>query len=386
MARITLTRSSLTRPLALLNNVIDRRLTIPVLGMVKVSPFGKNQVALEGTDLERQIICRVDVERDGDVPPFLIPLKLLKGAHSGAGEIISIEIDSNLEVLKITADAMTLTVRSHMPVDDFPIVNPSIDMDGWRLLAAGVTLAPSEWKRIITKSLFCASQEPNRYYLHGLHITTKPDATTVRVVATDGHRMAIMDTETTPNGSFGDESIIVPTPTVETLKLALGRGDGNEPVEARFGKFHAEFVIGNTTLRTKLIDGTYPNYMRVVPDKAPEAGCAGHITLNRLGFGRFHKIATALISERTVVCRFDIETARMTVKGLGAEDEISAPVQARCEDGFKVNKSIGFNLRYIKDLIDAEPTVTMTGDSAESPMIARGEDPLAMWIQMPMRV
>ncbi len=254
--KVTVERAELLRSLNHVHRVVERRNTIPILANVLVKAE-KGKLSMKATDLDLEVIDSVAAEVSPSgattVPAHMfydIVRKLPEGAQ------IVIEGSGDRAVLSIRAGRSRFTLQT-LPESDFPD------------LAAGdmthkFTLAAADLKRLIDKTQFAISTEETRYYLNGIYLHAAGSAknATLRAVATDGHRLAQCELPL-PAGAAGMPGIIIPRKTVSELHHLVETGEGEVAIELSAGKIR--FSIGNVVLTSKLIDGTFPDYGRVIP-------------------------------------------------------------------------------------------------------------------------
>jgi DNA polymerase-3 subunit beta len=254
--KVTVERAQLLKSLGHVHRVVERRNTIPILGNVLVRAENA-RLSLKATDLDLEVTETLAAETatggSTTVPAHMfydIVRKLPDGAQ------IVLEGDGDRSVLAIRAGRSRFTLQT-LPENDFPD------------LAAGdmthsFTLAASDMKRLIDRTQFAISTEETRYYLNGIYLHTagSAKAATLRAVATDGHRLAQIDLPL-PKGASGMPGVIVPRKTVGEVQRLIEDNEAEVAIELSQGKIR--FTIGNVVLTSKLIDGTFPDYGRVIP-------------------------------------------------------------------------------------------------------------------------
>ena len=253
--KVTVERAELLKSLGHVHRVVERRNTIPILANVLIKAE-RGKLSLKATDLDLEVIDSVAAEVSPGgattVPAHMfyeIVRKLPEGAQ------IVIEGSGDRAVLSLRAGRSRFTLQT-LPESDFPD------------LAAGemthsFKLAASDLKRLIDKTQFAISTE-ERHYLNGIYLHTAgtAKAATLRAVATDGHRLAQVELPL-PDGAAGMPGIIVPRKTVGEVQRLIETGEGEVAIELSAGKIR--FSIGDVVLTSKLIDGTFPDYARVIP-------------------------------------------------------------------------------------------------------------------------
>ncbi len=371
--RVTIERSALLKSLSHVQSVVERRNTIPILSNVLVNA-ADGAVRLTATDLDIEVIDEVtaDVAQAGatTVPAHMIH-DIVRKLPDGAQ--IEIEQGPDEGRLAVISGRSRFSLQA-LPPADFPD------------LAAGefshnFALSAADLKFLIEKTRFAISTEETRYYLNGiyLHHVEADGQARLRAVATDGHRLAQVEVEA-PDGSAGMPGVIVPRKTV--LELARLLEDSETSVDVSLSSAKIRFGAGNLTLTSKLIDGTFPDYERVIPqrnDKRMEVDI-------RLFTNAVDRVST-ISSEKGRAVKLNIAADKVVLSvnnpELGsAEEELAASYADEPLD-------IGFNSRYLLDIASQ-----FKGDSASfefadagSPTIVRDTaDQRALYVLMPMRV
>src|ERR1700710_2374638 len=254
--KVTVERAELLRSLSHVHRVVERRNTIPILANVLIRAE-RSKLAFKATDLDLEVIETVNAEVSPGgvttVPAHMfyeIVRKLPEGAQ------IVLEASGDRAVLTIRAGRSRFTLQT-LPESDFPDLAAGEMTHNFKLAAADL-------KRLIDKTQFAISTEETRYYLNGIYLHTAGTgkAAMLRAVATDGHRLAQVELPL-PDGAAGMPGIIVPRKTVGEVQRLIEDASAEVTVELSPGKIR--FTIGNVVLTSKLIDGTFPDYGRVIP-------------------------------------------------------------------------------------------------------------------------
>ena len=371
--KATIERATLLRCLSHVQSVVERRNTIPILSNVLIEASGGGALRVMATDLDLQVVetmGAVSVEAAGAITVsahllFDIARKLPDGSQ------VSIETADNRMVVKAGRSRFTLPT---LPRDDFPMIVEGELPTSFELPAA--TLA-----QLIDRTRFAISTEETRYYLNGifLHVTDEE----LKAAATDGHRLAHY-TLVRPDGAQGMPDVIVPRKCVTELRKLLEEAlDTNVEIDLSASKIR--FTLGGengVVLTSKLIDGTFPDYSRVIP--------TGNDKLLRLDprsfFEGVDRVAT-IATEKTRAVKMALETDRVILSvtspdnGTAAE-ELPADYSA---DGFE----IGFNANYLKDIlsqIEGDTVELHLADAGAPTLIRQDEKSPALYVLMPMRV
>jgi DNA polymerase-3 subunit beta len=369
--RVTIERSAFLKALNHVQSVVERRNTIPILSNVLVQAGG-SELKLTATDLDIEIVESVpaEVSRPGatTVPAHML-YDIVRKLPDGA----QLEMDHSQDQNRVTifAGRSRFALQS-LPPEDFPD------------LAAGdlgnrFTIAADDLKGLIEKTRFAISTEETRYYLNGIYLHEVEAASVLRAVATDGHRLAQTQIAR-PDGAKGMPGVIVPRKTVlEVVKLIEGL-EGE--VEVGLSSSKIRFAAGSLVLTSKLIDGTFPDYERVIPrhnDKVLEVD-------TKIFSDAVDRVSTISMEKgRAVKLNIAGNKVVLTVNNPdsgSAEEEIAGSYSGDAVD-------IGFNSRYLLDVAAQVKSDSMVFDLADagSPTIIRDPaDDQALYVLMPMRV
>ena len=371
--RLVIDRSELLRALGHVTSVVERRTTIPILSNVLLKAAG-SALELKATDLEREVVEAAPAE-------VTQPGAITVSAHILHDIVRKLPDGSEIEIRR-EADKERLTIRAGqsrfalqtLAADDFPD------------LAAGemphtFEIGAADLKTLIEKTRFAISTEETRYYLNGiyLHPAQRGDLPTLRAVATDGHRLAQVDLER-PSGAEGMPGIIVPRKTVHELHRLLEATDG--PVEVAVSVAKVRFVIGPITLVSKLIDGSFPDYQRVIPQSNDKV-----LEVSNAEFQAAVDRVSTIASERGRAVKLAIGPEKVTLSvtnpdGGSATEEVPAAYE-------HPPLEIGFNARYLLDIsgqLESDKMVFRLADPGSPTMVRDGDDEQALYVLMPMRV
>lgn len=365
-------RATLLKSLGHVQSVVERRNTIPILSNVLIEAHPDNTLRLMATDLDLQIneTIAAQVETPGatTVPAhmlFDIARKLPEGS-----QVALTAADGKMQVVA----ARSRFNLSTLPRDDFPVIAEGE-------LPVSFELAIADLKMMIDKTRFAISTEETRYYLNGIFFHVADDgAPVLKAAATDGHRLARV-TMPQPAGAEAMPDIIVPRKCVGEIRKLLDEVEGVVQISLSATKIRFALPTG-AVLTSKLIDGTFPDYARVIP--------TGNDKLLRIdpdslkeGVDRVSTIA----SEKTRAVKVKLERDRLTLSVTSPENGTAAE-ELPCDytsDGFE----IGFNARYLLDILGqiAGDTVEIHLADAAAPTLIRENDKSpALYVLMPMRV
>jgi DNA polymerase-3 subunit beta len=370
--KLVIERAVLLKALAPIQSVVERRGTIPILANVRIEA-DKGEVRLTATDMDIAIVEKVAAEvseKGATTVPAHMFYEIVRKLPDGSN-IQLVESDKGKMVISAGQSRFSL---ASLPVDDFPVMAEGD-------LAHSFVITPSECKALLEKTRFAISTEETRYYLNGvyLHAADNQGAKVLRAVATDGHRLARMEVGL-PDGAEAIPGVIIPRKTINELyKLVEG---GGEKVEISMSESKIRFAVGNAVLVSKLIDGTFPDYERVIPtgnDKVME--------VNGKEFANAVDRVSVITSEKSRGIKVALAGSKITLSASSAEqgtatEEISVSYGADPVE-------IGFNSRYLLDMM-----AQVEGDTAQfvfadanSPTIVRDPaDVGALYVIMPMRV
>jgi DNA polymerase-3 subunit beta len=370
--RLTIERSALLKALNHVQSVVERRNTIPILSNVLLSAQG-DSLKLTATDLDIEIseAASAEVERGGQTTaPANYLYDFVRKLPDGSA--VKFDVSGDDPRLFISAGKSRLHLPI-LPAGDFP----SMPSDGFE---TKFEIEPTDLGRLIDKTRFAISTEETRYYLNGIFFhTVDANGAKLRAVATDGHRLALADADA-PKGAQGMPGVIVPRKTINELKRLLD--DASDMVEIAVSPQKIRFALGDAVLTSKLIDGSFPEYARVIP----KVNSNKLKVKNKVFADAVDRVATVSAERsRSVRLALDKDKITLTVNnpdaGVATED-IAADYG---DDALE----IGFNARYLMDVagqIEGEEAVFELADSG-SPTLVRDEaDEHALYVLMPLRV
>jgi DNA polymerase III subunit beta len=365
--KIIAKRESILGPLQAVIGVVERRQTMPILANVLLSAKG-SRLAVTATDLEVELVAtsEVEVQRSGEITvPGRKLLDMCRALPDGT------EITLTLDGERITGRARkSRFVLSTLPAAEFPTVE---EINAQQTLK----LQQKDFKRLLEKTHFSMAQQDVRYYLNGLLLETS--AKMLRSVATDGHRLALCEVEL-PEGGKAGQQVIVPRKGVLELQRILG-GD-EQPLEVAIGSNHVRVQIGDIRFTSKLIDGRFPEYSRVIPNEPPRV-----VTAVREDLRHALQRAAILSNEKYRGIRFAVKPGLLTIQSHNPEQEEAEEEVEVGYDGEEVE--IGFNVNYLMDALAAidgpEVEVGLT-DGNSSCLIKSKADPSCRFVVMPMRL
>jgi DNA polymerase III subunit beta len=371
--KVTVERSELLKSLGHVHRVVERRNTIPILANVLLRA-DRAKLSLKATDLDVEVTDTIAAEvgpgGSTTVPAhmlFDIVRKLPEGAQ------IVLEASGDRAALTIRAGRSRFTLQT-LPESDFPDLAPGE-------MTHKFTLKAADLKRLIDKTQFAISTEETRYYLNGiyLHVAGSGKAQTLRAVATDGHRLAQVELEL-PSGAAGMPGIIVPRKTVGEVQRLLEDNEAEVAVELSAGKIR--FTVGAVVLTSKLIDGTFPDYGRVIPATNDK-----ELVVDKKEFEQAVDRVSTVSSERGRAVKLSITGGKLL---LSVTNPDSGSANEELEVEYESDPlDIGFNSRYLLDIaaqIDSEAAVLKLADPGSPTLIQDKEPHGTLYVLMPMRV
>ncbi len=365
--RFTLQREAFLKPLAQVVNVVERRQTLPVLANFLVQ-VQDGQLSLTGTDLEVEMVSRIAVE-DAENGETTIPARKLF-------EIIRALPDGSRITVSQTADKVTVQAgRSRftlatLPANDFPSVD---EVEATERVA----VPEASLKELIERTAFAMAQQDVRYYLNGLLFDLRDK--TLRCVATDGHRLALCETELEV-AAGAKRQIIVPRKGVTELQRLLEGGD--REVELEIGRSHVRVKRDDVTFTSKLIDGRFPDYEAVIP-----IGADREVQVDREVLRAALQRAAILSNEKYRGVRVEVTPGQLKISAHNpeqeeAQEEIEAQTQV-------TDLAIGFNVNYLLDALSAlrdEHVVIQLRDSNSSALVREAAGAKSRHVVMPLRL
>ncbi|WP_119461571.1 DNA polymerase III subunit beta [Rhodospirillaceae bacterium SYSU D60014] len=371
--KLTLERSDLLKSLAHVQSVVERRNTIPILSNVLLETV-EGAVSLVATDMDLTIVEKVPAmiaEGGATTIPAHTLYDIVRKLPEGAQVQLDGSGDSGQLVLRAGRSRFTLAT---LPKEDFPTM-------GAGELPHQFTLTVNEMRRLIDRTRFAISTEETRYYLNGiyLHAATVDDQRLLRAVATDGHRLARVE-RPLPSGAGEMPGVIIPRKTVGELRKLIEEAD--ETIEVALSDARIRFAFDDVVLTSKLIDGTFPDYQRVIP-----SGNDKVLEVDRRSFAEAVDRVSTISSEKS-------RAVKLSVKGENLTLSATSPENGSASEELEVNFNgegieIGFNARYLLDIthqIEGDGAQFAMADAASPTLVRDVADTSALYVLMPMRV
>lgn len=371
--KLTINQKELTKALTAAARVSPARSTIPILSHIHFEAKSPNKVAIRATDLDIEITIKADakVEQGGDI---CVP--------AGAFRDIANKLNSGADV-SLQFDDKRLTIksgRSKFNLNTLPV-------EDWPEIVAGETphrfeIASEAIGRMFGSTGFAISTEETRYYLNGIffHVAGVGQEARLRVVATDGHRLSRYDIDLPPQATEAMPGIIIPRKTVTEVERLLK--DSPELITIGLSTQFIRFELGSIIISSKIVDGTFPDYARVIPSNSTKQADIDSGALK------------ASVARVSTVSSERGRAVKMTFRGSGLTNSVYNPDMGDAVDEIDCHWSsheqleIGFNSNYVQECMDAlgSGSVCMKFTDPGSPSIMTGKDDALLIVLMPMRV
>jgi DNA polymerase-3 subunit beta len=371
--KFSMERGTLLKAVSQAQSVVERRNTIPILANVLIEAEGET-VQFRATDLDIEVVDRAvaQVERAGATTVSAVTLhEIVRKLPDGA--LVSLTEDSASGRLTVEAGRSNFSLAT-LPKEDFPVMASSE-------YTANFSAPAPTLRRLFDKSKFAISTEETRYYLTGvyMHVADGEDGKVLRCVATDGHRLARIDAPL-PDGAADMPGVIVPRKTVGELRKLLD--DDDMDIAVSVSETKVRFATPDITLTSKVIDGTFPDYTRVIPQ-----GNTRRLEVDASEFAKAVDRVATVSSERSRAVKMQLDEDRLILS-------VNAPDSGAAEEELAVaygddRLEIGFNAKYLLEIasqVDRENAVFLFNSSGDPTLMREGNDTSAVYVVMPMRV
>ncbi|TDK51094.1 DNA polymerase III subunit beta [Antarcticimicrobium luteum] len=371
--KISIERGTLLKAVAQAQSVVERRNTIPILANVLIEAEG-DQVQFRATDLDVEVVDKApaQVERAGATTVAATTLhEIVRKLPDGA--LVTLTADNAAGRLTVEAGRSNFSLAT-LPKEDFPVMASSEYQSNFSAPAAVL-------RRLFDKSKFAISTEETRYYLNGvyMHVADGETGKVLRCVATDGHRLARIDADL-PGGAEDMPGVIVPRKTVGELRKLLE--DDDMQIAVSVSETKVRFATPDITLTSKVIDGTFPDYSRVIPQNNTR-----RMEVDAADFAKAVDRVATVSSERSRAVKMQLDQDRLVLS-------VNAPDSGAAEEELAVayddeRLEIGFNAKYLLEIasqVDRENAVFMFNSSGDPTLMREGNDQSAVYVVMPMRV
>ena len=371
--KLTIERGTLLRSLQHVQGVVERRTTIPILNNVLLDA-ADGALTMTATDMDLAIVERVDchlVQPGVTSVPAHTLYDIVRKLPEGAEIEIASGGEQNQLVVRCGRSRLALAT---LPGEDFPRMAEGT-------LPFSFSLSAEALGGVIDRTRFAMSVEETRYYLNGIyvHAADTDVGPMLRIVATDGHRLARVEMPL-PDGAVGMPGVIVPRKTVGEVRKLLG--EGADEARMALSDTKVRIGVGNTVLVSKLIDGTFPDYDRVIPFANTKA-----LRVDPGHFAKAVDLVSTVSTEKSRAVKLRLDQGTLVLSA-------SSPDSGNAEERLEVDYAdgpleIGFNARYLLDvagLIESDGAQFMFSDGASSALVRDPSDPGAVYVLMPMRV
>ena len=371
--KLSIERSALLKALSQAQSVVERRNTIPILANVLIEAEDEH-VYFRATDLDIEVLDKAvaQVERSGATTVSAVTLhEIVRKLPDGA--LVTLNDDPAKGRLSVEAGRSIFSLAT-LPKEDFPVMANSE-------YTANFSAPALLLRRLFDKSKFAISTEETRYYLNGvyMHVAESEGSQVLRCVATDGHRLARVDAEM-PDGASNLPGVIVPRKTVGELRKLLD--DDEMQIAVSVSETKIRFATPEITLTSKVIDGTFPDYARVIPQ-----GNTRKMEVDANEFAKAVDRVSTVSSERSRAVKLSLDEDRLILS-------VNSPDSGTAEEELAVaygdeKLDIGFNAKYLLEIasqVDRENAVFLFNSSGDPTMMREGNDTSAIYVVMPMRV
>jgi DNA polymerase-3 subunit beta len=372
--KINVERGAFLKALSHVQSVVERRNTIPILSNVMIEA-GKGTLKLTATDLDIEIVESIpaDVIRNGAATaPAHMLYDIVRKMPDGA-QVHAELLTSEGGRLQVSAGSVRFELAC-LPKEDFP------------QMAAGALphkfrLAADEAKGIIDKTRFAISTEETRFYLNGIYVHAMKEgkARLLRAVATDGHRLARFEMDL-PEGAADMPGVIVPRKTVNEIRKLLDDAEGG--IDVALSDTKIQFSFDGVELTSKLIDGTFPDYQRVIP-----SGNDKSLSLDSREFSHAVDRVSTISADKTRAVKINVGADKITLSVINPESGTATEELGATYSASPIE--IGFNAKYLMDItgqIEGKDIRFLLSDAGSPTIIEDGEDKRTLYVLMPMRV
>ena len=368
-------KNTLIKSLSHIQGVVERRNTIPILSNVKITT-AENSVELTATDMDLALTETLEAEiiKQGSITvPAHTFHDIIKKLPDSSEISITYDEDQDKK-LQIIADKCDFSLPV-IPANDFPAIESGEVTHSFQI-------NKKDLLKLFDKSKFAISTEETRYYLNGIYLhaaESEKGGAVLRAVATDGHRLARFET-VLPTGAGEMPGVIVPRKTVAELRKLLD--DDDMVIAVSVSETKVRFATPQITLTSKVIDGTFPDYTRVIP-----YGNTKELKVDASDFAKAVDRVSTVSSERSRAVKLTLDEDRLVLS-------VNAPDAGAAEEELGVayndeRLEIGFNAKYLQDIanqVDRENAVFLFNSAGDPTMMREGNDTSAVYVVMPMRV
>ena len=371
--KVIVERSDLLKAMSRAQSIVERRTTIPILSNVLIEVIG-DKISLRTTDLDIEILEKVNasIEQEGNTTVGAHTLHdIVRKLPDGAS--IKLSVDQVSSRLEVTAGRSRFSLAT-LPREDFPaMANSEYD--------SNFSIAPEVLHRLFEKSKFAMSTEETRYYLNGVyfHVASESGKRVLRTVATDGHRLAQID-ETLPENFVEMPGVIVPRKTVGELRAILESED--KTISVSVSETKIRFLNSSMTLTSKVIDGSFPDYTRVIPKENNKK-----MEVDANYFAQSVDRVSTISSERARAVKLNLQKNQLILS-------VNSPDSGAADEELIVDYNdaeleIGFNAKYLQEIsaqVDGKNALFSFNTPSDPVLMQEATDDSAIYVVMPMRV
>lgn len=366
--KFSLNRESLLKPLLLVSGAVERKSTLPILGNI-LFDVSEQSLKLTATDLELEMVSYCEVDNHAENGKLTIPARKLLDICKSLPDQSLLAFETDNEVVKISTGRSKYSL-STLPASDFP------NIEEWKG-DVEFKLLKSELLRLIESTHFSMANQDVRYYLNGMSIESENNE--IRSVATDGHRLAIC--------KISNESLALPArqvivPRKGILEIIRLLDPIDEDVQVFLGSNHIRIIDTGFSFTSKLVDGRFPDYRRVLPRNGDKV-----LETNKDELKQVLSRASILSNEKFKGVRLNFTNSELKITANNPEQEQAEEV-IEIEFPFE-EVEIGFNVSYVLDVLNAlkDDVVKFTLADANSSVVIEGADSgEAIYVVMPMRL
>lgn len=369
--KFTINRAALAEALGLIQGTIEKRVTIPILSHVRLQA-DNDTLNLTGTDTDMEL--RADIAAEiAEEGIITVPAHTLHDiVRKVESETITISCPQPYTKVTIKGGKSNFRLGT-LPHEEFPTFTQGNDQ------TLSFTIAAEKLRRIIDRLKSCISTEETRYYLNGIYMHMPEGGNTLRSVATDGHRLAMID-ETISTNNSDMPGIILPRKAAAEIRKLIDGLEGD--INVFFSERIFSLSVAGKVFKTKLIDGTYPDYQRIIPKNLTES-----ITFDADSLSNACDRALTVSDGKSAAVKLGLSAANINVSSTGSGEQ-SAQEDIEATGKISVAKDLGFNGGYVMDILrNFKGQTTIQFSEPSSPTIISNDDNAALtYVLMPMRV
>lgn len=361
-------RDSFLKPLQAVTGIVERRHTLPILSNVLIEPQD-GSLAMVATDLEIQITAQTSCAPATEGAAVTVSAKKLLDICRSLPDSANLRLETEDNRLQIKSGKSKFNLQT-LPAADFPRLSPPHDE------SATVRISQQAFKRILGLVQYAMAQQDIRYYLNGLLLLVEEN--TLKVVATDGHRLSLASTELST--SIGGQQVILPRKTILELNKLLT--DTDDELTIQFAQNQVKFSFANITLYSKVVDGKFPDYARVIPTQ-----CDKQVLISRVTLLQALQRVAILSNEKFRGVRLVLTKDTLSIISNNNEQEEAQEELEISYDGGPLD--IGFNVTYLLDVLSNlsdEEVQCGFGDANSSALVTVPNNEQFKYVVMPMRI